>query len=98
TCSDGLRSTPLHRAAAQGHSCCVQLLLQHGASSNLQDAQGNTPLHLACEEERTDVAQLLLVHGASVDIANREGLTPLQLAPRGLATLLRRALCPPTQS
>jgi len=42
--TDHFESTPLHRAAAKGNLKMVQILLQHNASVNIQDSEGNTPL------------------------------------------------------
>lgn len=42
--TDHFESTPLHRAAAKGNLKMVQILLQHKASVNIQDSEGNTPL------------------------------------------------------
>uniref|UniRef100_A0A6I8NM37 Proteasome 26S subunit, non-ATPase 10 n=1 Tax=Ornithorhynchus anatinus TaxID=9258 RepID=A0A6I8NM37_ORNAN len=88
--TDQLESTPLHRAAAKGNLKMIQILLQHKASTNIQDSEGNTPLHLACDEERVEEAKLLVSRGASIYIENKEEKTPLQMAKGGLASLLRR--------
>ena len=40
-------STPLHLAAAQGHTVCVELLLQYGASAHPLNGLGLTPLQEA---------------------------------------------------
>lgn len=45
TCSRG--RTPLHYAAAQGHTMMVSFLLMHKAQLNARDSHGVTPLHLA---------------------------------------------------
>lgn len=42
--TDHFESTPLHRAAAKGNLKMVQILLQHNASVNIRDSEGNTPL------------------------------------------------------
>ena len=43
---------PLHMAAAQGDSELVELLLQHGAGTEVKDVGGNTPLHHAVEHHQ----------------------------------------------
>jgi ankyrin repeat protein len=40
----------------------AQLLLDHGAHTNLKDKYGRTPLHVAAQVQRTDVARCLLEH------------------------------------
>lgn len=39
--------TPLHWAAAMGHSQCVSVLLNMGVTPNPQDIEGGTPLDYA---------------------------------------------------
>lgn len=48
----------------------VAILLEHGADTNLADADSNTGLHLAVLSGNTDVAGLLLEHNASGDAQN----------------------------
>ncbi|XP_013382515.1 ankyrin-1-like [Lingula anatina] len=76
------RHTPLHKAAEQGATEFVQLLLQHRADPNIQDgsARGHTPLLLAAEQGATQCVQLLLQHGADPNIQDELGCTPLLLA------------------
>ena len=42
--TDKLHSTPLHRASSKGNCRLITLLLEHSASTNIQDIEGNTPL------------------------------------------------------
>lgn len=46
---DAQLRTPLHWAAANGHTKVVLLLLQHGAEPNAEDARGIKPIHLAAK-------------------------------------------------
>lgn len=41
---DSSGSTPLHRAASQGHSRICEFLVKNGAAVNSCDNFGNTPL------------------------------------------------------
>lgn len=41
------QATSLHRAAHEGHTRVVELLLQSGANPLCQDADGCTPVHKA---------------------------------------------------
>jgi len=45
--TDKERTTPLHHAALNGHLKVVRILLENGASTDVQDVNGNSPLDLA---------------------------------------------------
>lgn len=72
--------TPLHRAAYNGHSDAVLILLAAGSKVNNRTIDGWTPLHSACRWSRITVASLLLQHGAELNAQTNGGLTPLHLA------------------
>jgi ankyrin repeat protein len=83
TDNDG--NTPLHLAGDRKLSGAyystkqqmefVRVLIEHGASPNLQNKAGNTPLHTTeCSQE---FLELLLECGARVDIVNSENESPL---------------------
>ena len=75
---DDLGMTPLHRAASDGYLEVVELLLEHGANSNIQENKyGWTPLHYAAKKCHVNVARVLLDHGADPTIRDNEGKTPL---------------------
>uniref|UniRef100_A0A6G1SKA8 Ankyrin repeat and SAM domain-containing protein 1A n=1 Tax=Aceria tosichella TaxID=561515 RepID=A0A6G1SKA8_9ACAR len=57
--------TCLHYAALNGHSQCVQLILNHGARLNAVDYKGSSALHLAAWSGRLQVIKVLLAHSAS---------------------------------
>ena len=48
-------ATPLHKAAANGRSEAVSILLSRGADPNIPARSGNTPLHLAACNGHTEV-------------------------------------------
>mmetsp|Transcript_20218 Transcript_20218/g.34440 ORF Transcript_20218/g.34440 Transcript_20218/m.34440 type:complete len:499 (+) Transcript_20218:76-1572(+) len=58
---DNSQSTPLHKAAANGHLTTVQLLLSRGAD-HLQNDSGNTPLHWAAASGHAEVVNMILSH------------------------------------
>lgn len=58
---DNSQSTPLHKAAANGHLTTVQLLLSRGAD-HLQNDSGNTPLHWAAASGHAEVVNMILNH------------------------------------
>jgi len=74
------RSTPLHSAAAAGHSNIVMLLLHHDANPNTKDGRGSTPLHTAAEHGHTTLIRSLLFNGADLTIRTQQGKLPLELA------------------
>ncbi len=88
--TDGHGFTPLLYAAknaafnsGQGNqSALCQLLLQHDADCNAQDAKGFTPLMWTVPEKgrptgQMDVARVLLQFGAIIDMTDKEGLSAL---------------------
>lgn len=63
-CCTGLR--PLHYAAYQKYTDCVNLLLVRGADIDVMDDIGYTAVHLCAERGYFDLLQILLEHGAKV--------------------------------
>uniref|UniRef100_A0A1Q3FZN3 Putative 26s proteasome regulatory complex subunit psmd10 n=1 Tax=Culex tarsalis TaxID=7177 RepID=A0A1Q3FZN3_CULTA len=59
----------------------VQLLLDHGASINTTDEDGNTPLHLAFQQREMELVEFLLQNGANSRAVNGEGKRPFEMAP-----------------
>lgn len=73
--------TPLHWAAAQGHSEIVKILIQKGVDVNANQFRGRTPLHMAVRSGHTDTARMLIQKGAALNVQDdRGGATPLHLA------------------
>ena len=65
-------------AARRGQNRVVQYLLEHGASANTEDADGNPALYLACAYGYVDVLKTLLSNGACIESSNEvQGWTPL---------------------
>jgi ankyrin repeat protein len=62
----------------------ARFLLEHGASPNCQDDNGNAPLHLALGsrlvKDPAEFVAVLLDFGADPGLRNRDGRTPLDLA------------------
>ena len=79
-----LQGTALHRAAANGHSEIVKLLLARKADTNAKmhygRHKGATPLFDAARSGNADVMRLLISAGAFVDAATEDGVTPLMIA------------------
>jgi ankyrin repeat protein len=72
-------STPLHLAASKMSEKTVRLLIEKGASINLQNNKMQTALHKASRRGHLDIARLLLDQ-ADVDLQDNHGSTPLHLA------------------
>ena len=88
-----LGGTMLMCASSAGNLAIMDMLLNHGASVDVCDANGCTALGAACFALEEHAVQRLLDAGASVDIADNVGLTPLMLASlAGRLSLVRTLL------
>ena len=77
------KTTGLMQAAWNGKTQVVKLLLQHGASIDLQDVDGETALMAAIDHSRTipkNIVRALIDGGANLNIQNKSGWTALMMA------------------
>ena len=75
------RVTPLHVAAEVGDSNATKLLLEYGATPNVEAYRHNqTPLHVAALRNHVDVVKILLANGADLERRNMLGKTAWDLA------------------
>jgi uncharacterized protein len=72
--------TPLHYAAREGCSACVQNLLTAGADPDSEDPDRETPLLLALENMHFDTAAVLVKGGADLDKWDLFGRSPVYMA------------------
>ena len=72
--------TPLHYAAREGCSACVQNLLAAGADPDSEDPDRETPLLLALENLHFDTAAVLVTGGADLDKWDLFGRSPVYMA------------------
>jgi ankyrin repeat protein len=72
--------SPLHNAAAQGHTRLVNMFLERGANVNATDWHGNTPLMNAAYFGRLDISKILITKGAEVNAMSKQGQTALVAA------------------
>ena len=72
--------TPLMAAAGEGHTDCVQYLLQNGAQLDLEDHVGMTALHLAASLGHLEVMKRLVEAGQDVNQRDVGKRTPLMRA------------------
>ncbi|XP_043711685.1 probable E3 ubiquitin-protein ligase XBOS32 [Telopea speciosissima] len=62
----GVRNSPLHYSAAQGHHEIVSLLLESGVDINLRNYRGQTALIQACQHGHWEVVQALIIFKANI--------------------------------
>lgn len=70
----------LHWAALNGHDECCKLLLEKGASVNVQAQSGYTPLHVATLNKHFRVVALLMKHNADPKVKDGTGKTVYEYA------------------
>ncbi|ELT87627.1 hypothetical protein CAPTEDRAFT_86050, partial [Capitella teleta] len=70
----------LHTASQKGFCRIVELLLHHGAHTNVIDKEGYTPLLQAAFRQQNDVALRLLEVGCDVHLTDRHGKGALHYA------------------
>jgi ankyrin repeat protein len=73
-------TTPLMRAAQEGHVACVRLLLKIGALVNRRNRVQMTALMLASQRGHSKICQLLIKYGADLDAMTAQDSTSLLLA------------------
>eukprot|EP00757_Euglenozoa_sp_SAG-D1_P021219 gene21219-8018_t len=61
---DDATPTPLLIASQNGHTKCMELLLDRGAKVDQPNDNGATPLFIASQNGHTKCMELLLEHGA----------------------------------
>jgi len=80
--------TLIHRCCEKGSLSVVRLLVDHGASTELQDNKGNTGLHYACEKNDFQLVRFLLNACANVFVKNNGGLSPSEMATESSVKIL----------
>ena len=58
------------------------MLIEHGASINITDDEGDTPVHWAARWNKTEAIAMLIKHGASINMTNDMGYKPFDWASR----------------
>ena len=83
-----IMGTPLHIAAALGHTGVVQLLVSHGANVDAADEAGLSPLDHAIRNGKDATAVYLLESSARADSLGPEGYSRLYRAAETGSSLL----------
>lgn len=87
------RAGPLHEARSRA---AVELLLEHGAAVDAQDAAGRSPLWHAVwqtdERQRRETVDALLEHGADPLLRDLDGVSPWHLSRQRGDAQVRRLL------
>ncbi|KAG8639493.1 E3 ubiquitin-protein ligase XBAT32 isoform X2 [Manihot esculenta] len=77
----GVRNSPLHYSAAQGHHEIVSLLIESGVDINLRNYRGQTALMQACQHGHWEVVLILVLFKANIHRSDYlNGGTALHLA------------------
>jgi predicted nicotinamide N-methyase len=69
-CMDESKSTPLHKASANGHASTAKLLMERGARF-VKNESGNTSLHWASSNGHHEVVAALLEHFKEIDVLEK---------------------------
>ena len=91
-CAEGDGDTLLMAATFGGQEAMVRMLLQRGASVNLQNSLGCTALMSAAHKGRNTIVQALLDAKADASLQTRSGNTALMLAEGGEHTAAAQVL------
>lgn len=89
-------NTALHLACEGGHMEIIKLLVDHGATIDVNDEWGFTPFLVAAEMKSLEVVRYMEEKGADINRVSKAGLTSLHLAAKGNSVLtLEHLLCSP---
>ncbi|CAK4279988.1 unnamed protein product, partial [Aphanomyces euteiches] len=76
-------------ASEEGHVDIVQELLNHGASIDVQNLDGDTSIILAAKTRNLKLVKTLVKAGANLSVANKEGKTVRDIANISVRILLK---------
>ena len=79
--------TPLHYAAANGHSWCCKALIVAGAYVDAKGGRGlSTALHLAAEKGHVHTVQVLIAERADINIPDGQNRKPFSVCKGGVGS------------
>ncbi|MCA9413890.1 MAG: ankyrin repeat domain-containing protein, partial [Candidatus Omnitrophica bacterium] len=73
---------PIYAAIQRGDAQAVDLLLEHGANSNLELAEGLTPVQIAAQKGEIEIVKMILTRGGIIEAMNRDGRDALYWAKK----------------
>ncbi|KAK3912622.1 Ankyrin repeat domain-containing protein 7 [Frankliniella fusca] len=79
---DASNRTPLHLAAAQGHTNIVWILLSSKAATNIVDVGGKTAFLKAVEGGYKEIVSNMLEKGTEINLKDADGNTALHIATK----------------
>jgi ankyrin repeat protein len=85
-------TTPLSLAIQKNDDSMVELLLSHGALTDLIFEFNKTVLHFAAEQANLNIVKMLLKAGANPSAKDSDGNTPLSLAKKDPNSDITRAI------
>lgn len=74
--ADGVNMLILITAITARNTEMVRKLLDHGASVNAVNVNGESALHIACHDDLDEIIQVLMEHGADPNLPDLSGTTP----------------------
>ncbi|XP_032875200.1 transient receptor potential cation channel subfamily A member 1 [Amblyraja radiata] len=92
---DGIKQTPIHKAATYDSSELLEYLIEQGSDMNMVDSESRTPLLWATSRCAWNSVKILVIKGANVKIKNSMGCNFLHLTvlqPKGLQNLSEEIL------
>ncbi|XP_078254841.1 transient receptor potential cation channel subfamily A member 1-like [Rhinoraja longicauda] len=92
---DGIKQTPIHKAATYDSSELLEYLIEQGSDMNMVDSESRTPLLWATSHGAWNSVRTLVMKGANVKIKNSMGCNFLHLTvlqPKGLLNLSEEIL------
>ncbi|XP_077984522.1 uncharacterized protein LOC144439128 isoform X2 [Glandiceps talaboti] len=73
---DKAGTSSVHKAAANGRTEALQVLVDKGGNVNLQDNTGCTSLHAAARNGHLNTLKWLVEHGGDIKVESAKGNTP----------------------
>jgi ankyrin repeat protein len=90
---DAKKRSLLARAAYRGHEDIAKMLLQAGASVDLEDDNSITPLYQACSAGHAGIVCLFIPKSRDINHGDARGVTALHIASKKGQTAVVQELC-----
>lgn len=88
---NALGLTPLSVAIINSRDDAAELLMDHGADTNIPDIHGRTPIYFSVQAGNEKITKNLIYHNADVNVVDAFGNTPLQeaLSDKPILTMVK---------